>query len=257
MSGTPALSGINRPFPAPFVPRCLPRVANREYLLNPDVQGLPPRWLKHLWKSFSPTPASQLHPQAYYPLDHHTKIIRDWFMYNPGRYHPSERRWNLNSLTGNVEDNCHPPYHILTLIAAALNGAPGGQLTSQEVRLALMMRYNFFLTLGPEWHAAVDNVMANNPQYFSIFDRKPNLYDAGVLYGLKLEVPTDNNCSATNIYLKIGEQTWKPTRPSDFQKCHPERTYADAIKGSYKVSRQRGNVKQAGTNPVKYSTLEE
>ncbi|GJJ09121.1 hypothetical protein Clacol_003343 [Clathrus columnatus] len=113
---------------------------------------------------------------------------------------PWERRWNLNSLSGGVEDNCHPPYHVGTLIAAALNGAPQGKLTSKEVRLAIMIRYNFFLTQSPDWHAMVDSIMEIHRSDFPMFYRKDMPGDTGMLYGLTFPV-SDFNCSRTNPYV--------------------------------------------------------
>ncbi|GJJ09138.1 hypothetical protein Clacol_003360 [Clathrus columnatus] len=107
---------------------------------------------------------------------------------------PWERRWNLNSLSGGVEDNCHPPYTIGTLVAAALNGAPQGILTSKEVRLAIIIRYNFFLTRGFEWHALVDNTLENSRSHFPKYHRKDMPDDTGEFYGLEFPV-FDFNCS--------------------------------------------------------------
>ncbi|GJJ09122.1 hypothetical protein Clacol_003344 [Clathrus columnatus] len=96
-----------------------------------------------------------------------------------GKQHPPEKRWNLNSLSGGVEDNCHPPYCLLTLIAAALNGSPGGELTSRE------------------WHDEVDHILENQHQLFNYFSRKRE-----PSFGLRYEVP-DGNCSGTNVYLPV------------------------------------------------------
>ncbi|GJJ09140.1 hypothetical protein Clacol_003362 [Clathrus columnatus] len=234
--------------PSPFDNRSIPRVVDREHLLHPEVQRLPIKWLELVRSSFSLPPISLLHPTSYYPLQHHKQMIRDWYSRHPAQQHPCEMRWNLNSLSGGVEDNCHPPYRLFTLIAAALNGAPGGKLTSMEVRLTLMIRFNFFLTEGPDWHSEVDSILEDMEQQFTIFRRKTTPHDTGCLYGLRYQIP---NTSEINIYLR-------PQRdPARFQICQPsERAiYEDTTMDSpqeLKLSQQRSYVQQWVTNTAKY-----
>ncbi|GJJ09120.1 hypothetical protein Clacol_003342 [Clathrus columnatus] len=219
MSGK--ISGINDLFlagvqlqsgatPSKYDNRRVPRLVNRERFLHPQIHGFPTSWLELLKSTFAPTHVEQLHWTFYYPLEHQRKVTYDWFLSHPGQTHPAVQRWNLNSLAGGVEDNCHPPYPIITLIAAALSGAPEGKLTSKEVRFALTIRYNFFLTEGFDWHAEVDRIMRKRHDYFTIFPRKITTCDGGPLFGLRLEVAP--NIPNHNVYFPVAPMSEQTSR---------------------------------------------
>ncbi|GJJ09137.1 hypothetical protein Clacol_003359 [Clathrus columnatus] len=121
------------------------KVKDRDYWLTIFIHNLPKAWLRRLETPLVPS-STGLRCFQLYPLQRHQAILSKWNMDHPGECYPCEVRWNLNNLRGDVEDDCHPPYYLLTLIAAAINGSPDARATSKEIRLTIMLRYNHFIT---------------------------------------------------------------------------------------------------------------
>ncbi|GJJ09123.1 hypothetical protein Clacol_003345 [Clathrus columnatus] len=131
--------------PDPSTLHSVGKVKDRDYWLTIFIHNLPKAWLRRLETPLVPS-STGLRCFQLYPLQRHQAILSKWNMDHPGECYPCEVRWNLNNLRGNVEDDCHPPYYLLTLIAAAINGSPDARATSKEIRLTIMLRYNHFIT---------------------------------------------------------------------------------------------------------------
>ncbi|GJJ09114.1 hypothetical protein Clacol_003336 [Clathrus columnatus] len=172
------------------------KVTDLEYWLNPAIHSLPKAWLKYLETPL--VPSNGFRCFELYPLDHHGRILYDWNVNHPGEYYPCEIRWNLGNLRGNVDDDCLPPYYLLTLIAAAIHGSPEAKATNKEIRLAIMLRYNYFITqstLQEEVHLILNHYTL----YFQSYPRLPTESDDGCLWGLTDDVARTIADTARNL----------------------------------------------------------